>query len=77
MNIAASPLTPALSPSEGERENRIQPRLQMCVRICQTRVRKSQTHRNTLPLRSFGGRGEGRGEVWVGVRINGLRRHLS
>ena len=77
MKIGPVPLTLALSPSEGERENRIQPRLQMCGWICRTRVRTIRTHRNALPLRSLGGRGEGRGEVWVGVRTNYLRRHLS
>ena len=61
MNHVAFPLTPALSPRE--RENCSQPRLQTRRWICEARAREKVTLRHVLPLRSLGGRGEGRGEV--------------
>jgi hypothetical protein len=60
-----SPLTPALSPSAGERENRPRPQSEPAADDSRTTVEESGDERRLFPLPRRGGGGQGEGERTV------------
>ncbi len=58
----SKPLTPALSPSDGERENRPPSRREPATAVCRTTTEISDEERKLSPLPRGGGEGQGEGE---------------